>query len=91
MDADAAGELAHALDRLVAALAHDVGGAELARQRDPVGVAAEDDDLLGAEALGGDHAAQADGAVADDGHRLAGADLRGDHRRGGRSPSRPRA
>ena len=37
------------------------------RERDPVGVAAHDDDLLGPEALGGDDAAQADRAVADDG------------------------
>ena len=41
------------------------------RERDAVRVAAQDDDLLGAEALGGDHAAQADRAVADDGDRLA--------------------
>ena len=67
--AEAAGQLADALDGLLAALADDVGGAELARERDPVGVAAHDDDLLGAEALGGDDAAQADGAVADDGDR----------------------
>ena len=33
-----------------ATLAHDVGGAERFRQRDPVGVMAQDDDLLGAEA-----------------------------------------
>jgi len=37
-------------------------------------VAAHDDDLLGAEPLGGDHAAQPDRAVADDRHRLAGGD-----------------
>ena len=78
--AEAAGQLAHALDRLLAALADDVGRAELSRQRDPVGMAAEEDDLLGAEPLGGDHAAQADGAVADDGHGLARADLGGDGR-----------
>ena len=72
--AEAAGELAHALDRLVAALADDVGRAELPRERDPVGVAAEQDDLLGAEALRGDHAAEADRAVADDRRGLAGAD-----------------
>ena len=68
--AEAAGQLLDALDRLLAALADDVGGAELAGERDPVGVAAQDDDLLGAEALGGDHAAQADGAVADDGDAI---------------------
>ena len=35
-----------------------------------VGMAAHDDDLLGAEALRRDHAAQADGAVADDGDAM---------------------
>src|SRR5215216_1648116 len=78
--AEAAGELAHALDGLLAPLAHHVRGAELPGQGDPVGVATEDDDLLGAEALGGDHRAQADGPVADDGHALPRADLRGDGR-----------
>ena len=91
VDAEAAGELAHALDGLVAALADDVRRAELARERDPVGVTAEDDDLLGAEPRGGDHAAQADRAVADDGHGLAGSDLGARRPRGGPSPSRPRA
>lgn len=76
----AAGELADVLDGLLAALGDDVGGAELARERDAVLVAAHDDDLLGPEALGGDHTAQADGAVAHHGHPLAGADP-GDHRR----------
>src|SRR5215208_5033956 len=78
--AEAPGELAHALDGLLAPLAHHVRGAELPGQGDPVGVATEDDDLLGAEALGGDHRAQADGPVADDGHALPRADLRGDGR-----------
>ena len=50
MDAKAAGELAHALDRLIAALADDVGCAELSRECDPVGMPAQHDDLLGAEA-----------------------------------------
>ena len=40
----------------------------------------EEDDLLGAEALRGDHAAQADRAVADDGDGLAGADPGADGR-----------
>ena len=66
VDAEAAGQLADALDRLLAALADDVGGAELARERDAVRVAAHDDDLLGTEPLGRDHAAQPDRAVADD-------------------------
>src|SRR5207245_7023047 len=47
--AEAAGELAHTLDCFVAALADDVGCAEVLCERDAVGVPAEDDDLLGAE------------------------------------------
>jgi hypothetical protein len=43
-------------------------------------MAAEDDDLLSAEAPRGDHAAQADGAVTDDGDGLSSGDLRGDGR-----------
>ena len=41
---------------------------------------AEDDDPLGAEPAGGDHAAQADGAVADNSDGLASADLGGQGR-----------
>ena len=63
-----------------AALADDVGGAELTRERDPVGVPTEDDDLVGPEPPGRDHAAQADGPVADHGHTLAVIDA-GDNRR----------
>ena len=37
VSADAARQLAHALDRFFAALADDVGGAELVGERDPVG------------------------------------------------------
>ena len=36
LDAEAAGQLAHALDRLVAALADDLGGAELPGELDAV-------------------------------------------------------
>jgi hypothetical protein len=79
VDALAAGEFVDALDRVLAALGDDVGGAVLAGERDAVGVAAHDDDLLGAEALGGDHRARADGAVADDRGALARRDL-GDDR-----------
>jgi hypothetical protein len=78
--AEAVGELADALDRLVAALADDVGHTKLLRECDPVSVTAEDDDPLGAEPAGGDHAAQADSAVADDGDGLARADLRSECR-----------
>ena len=70
VDAVAPGQLAYALDRLVPALADDVGGAEVATKCDPVGVVAEQDDLVGAETLGGDDAAQPDRAVADDGDAL---------------------
>jgi hypothetical protein len=45
----------------------------------PGGVAAEDEDLLRAEAPGGDHPAQADSAVTDDGDLLSATDL-GDDR-----------
>jgi hypothetical protein len=48
------------------------------RESDPVRVAAEQDDLLGAEPLRGDHPAKADGAVADDSHRSARRNLRRD-------------
>ncbi len=80
MGAEAVGQLLHALDRLVAAFLDDVRRAELPGQRDPVLVVAEHDDPLGAEPLRGDHAAQADGAVADDRHGLAGPDLGGERR-----------
>jgi hypothetical protein len=73
--AKAAGQLPDTLDRLVATLADDVGGAERLSQRDAFGVAAEQDDLLGAEPLRCDHAAEADGAVANDSDRLTGRDL----------------
>ncbi len=79
MDAEAAGELADALYGLLAPLADDVGGAELPGERDPVFVEAHDD-LLGPEALGGDHPAKAHGAVPDDGRALARVNP-GDHRR----------
>jgi hypothetical protein len=71
---EAAGQLADAIDRLVAAFADDVGGAELVPERNALGVVAEQDDLLGAESLCGDHAAKANGAVADDRNRAAGRD-----------------
>ena len=89
--AEAVGQFAHALDRLLAALADDVRCAELLGERDPVGMTAEEDDPLGAEPLRGDHAAEADGAVADDGRRLCPARPARRGRRGGRCPSRRRA
>src|SRR2546426_10640398 len=65
-------------DRLVAALADDVRRAELHPESDPVGIAAEEHDPLGAEPPRRDYAAQTDGAVSDDGHGLSWADIRGD-------------
>ena len=78
--AEAAGQLADALDGRVATLADDVGRAELPGQRDAVRVAPEQDDLLGAEPPGGDDAAEPDRAVADDGDGLARPDLRRERR-----------
>ena len=63
---------------LVAAFGDDVGGAELQRELLARSVTAHRDDPFGAELLGGQHAEQADRAVAHHGHRLAGADLGGD-------------
>ena len=80
VDADAVGQLLDRLDGLVAALGDDVGRAELARERLAVGVAAQRDDPLGAEALGGEHAGEADRAVADDRDGLARLDSRADRR-----------
>ena len=68
VNAKAAGQCAHAFHGLLAALAHDVRCAERFRQRNSVGMAAQDDDLFGAKALGSDDAAQADSAVANHGH-----------------------
>ena len=76
VDAKAIAHLLHALDHLLPTLADDVGGAEVLRQRNAIGVAAEDDDLLAAEPLRGDHAAEPDRAVADDRDRLPGVDAR---------------
>ena len=70
------GQFANPLDAFFAPLAHNIGGAELLSERDPLRVAAKQDDPVGAETLRCDHAAEPDGAVADDGDRLAGADLR---------------
>jgi hypothetical protein len=76
VDAEAARQLAHTLGSPVPAFADDVRRAELLRQCNPLGISAEDDDLLGAEPSGSDDPAQAHGAVADHGRPLAGADLR---------------
>ena len=76
--AEPAGELLDLRHALVAALLDDVGRAELAGERLPVGVTAHRDDPLGAELSCGEDAEQADGAVADDGDGLAGAGFGGD-------------
>ena len=51
----AAGQLADLLDALLAALGDDVGGAELEAQVGAGLVPAHEDDLLGAQPLGGEH------------------------------------
>ena len=58
-----------ACDGLVAACLDDVGGTEATGEALPVGVTAERDDPLGAQALRGQHGGEADGAVTDDRHR----------------------
>ena len=72
MRAVAAGQFPDAFDALLAALGDHVGGAEFAAQIGAVGVPAHQDDPLGPEPLGGQHAAQSDRPVADHGHRVAG-------------------
>jgi hypothetical protein len=57
------------LDALCAAFGHDVGGTELDAEVGAVGVPAHQDDPPGAEPLCREDGAQADRAVADDGHR----------------------
>src|SRR6266852_2177440 len=68
--------LAHPLDRRLTALADDVCCTELLRQCNPVRMTPEEDDLLGAEPLGGDDPAQPDCAVADYSRGLPWADFR---------------
>jgi len=46
--------------RLITSFAHDVSCIELLCKRDAVAVSTQHDDLLGAQALRGDDAAQAD-------------------------------
>src|SRR5215213_1098934 len=69
--AEPAGELLDPCRALLAALGHDVGGAELPGEPLAGLVPAHRDDTLGAQLLGGEHREQADGAVADDRHHLA--------------------
>ena len=74
----APGQLAHLFHSFVAARGDDVGRSKGAAQRQAVGLAAHEDDLLRAQAFGGNDGAQADRAVADHGGDLARADARGD-------------
>ena len=76
--------------RRLAALAHESVAPNSLAERDPIGVAAEQDDLFGAEALRRDDAAEADGAVADDRDGLARRRPSRRRPRGGRCPSRRR-
>jgi hypothetical protein len=48
IDSESIRQFAHVFDRLLTALAHDVGRAELFRQRNPLGITTEKDDLFGA-------------------------------------------
>ena len=59
-------QLPDPLHCLVPPLAHHVSRAEVPRERDPVIVVTQDDDLLGSEAARREHAAKTDSAVADD-------------------------
>jgi hypothetical protein len=87
IDSKAISQLANSPDRLLASLAPDVGRSELSGECDSVGMTSEDDDLLGAQPLGGDHSAKTHRTVSHDRHRLPNRDIRGD-RHGGPSPSR---
>src|SRR5207253_390075 len=58
-------ELSHMLDSIRPALTDDVRGPERARKLDPSPMASQEDDPLGAEAIRGDHTAEANGAVTD--------------------------
>ena len=72
VDAKARRELTDAFNRLRASLADDICRAEFPSERDPVGMAAEDNDLLSAESPRSDHGTQTDGAVTNDGDRFPG-------------------
>ncbi len=71
VDAEAPGELAHALDGFPPAFAYDIGRTELLCERDAVIMAAHYDDLLGPETLGGNNPAQPDRSIPDDRHAPA--------------------
>ena len=67
VDTDPIGHLLHHFHRIAAALLYDVGSAELFRERLSFRIPAEGNDPAGAQALGGDHSAETDGSIPDDG------------------------
>src|SRR5258708_37336833 len=68
MGAVTSGQFADLVHAFVAPLGNDVGGAEVAAQVGAVGVAAHQDDPIGAESLGGQDRAESHCAVSYDGH-----------------------
>jgi hypothetical protein len=75
---DPAGELGNLRGALGSPLLHHIGGAEVAGHLLPVGVPAHHDHSLGAELTGGQHRAQAHGAITNDRNRLPGPRMCGD-------------
>ncbi len=69
------GEFLDLRDTFITTLCDNIGCAELQRELLARLMAAHRDDAFGAELPGGEHRAEADGAVADDRHRLAGAGI----------------
>ena len=67
MDSQASRQFSDSRNRFCAAFAHDIGCAELLGQRDPVRMAAQEDDSLCAESPCGDDAAKPHSTIADDG------------------------
>ena len=63
MNAEASGELAYAVDRPLASVAHDIGRSKLFREQDAILMAPHDNDLFGPETLRRDDPAQANCAV----------------------------
>src|SRR3954452_7283033 len=73
-------ELTDFVDAFLAAGGDDVGGTELPAELGARRMATHEDDLLGAEALGGQDGQEADGAVADHRDARALVDVTGDGR-----------
>src|SRR6476646_8345082 len=78
MDTEPAGQFFNAFDTLFTSFADDIGCAKFFCQFDAVGVSSHDDNLLSAETLGSDDAAQSNSSVADDSYAFAGTDVRSD-------------